>query len=164
MNFPDTATLEPVCSLSGDALDTMPRPGGLPQRAWPAPPPVAGQAAVAGLQGHPPCLSPAQGRTAPFLSAPRPAQLHQSRRRALHVERDVRSVRRAPAGGYPLLQGPILRMPLFDPDALSANCKAPLASWHQALAASRLRSGPSGLPAAKSAVVPSLGPWLGTCA
>lgn len=115
MNFPDTATLEPVCSLSGDALNTTPRPGGLPQRVWPAPPPVAGQAAVAGLQGHPPCLSPAQDRTAPFLSAPRPAQLHQSRRRAVHVERGVRSVRRAPAGGCPLLQRPILRTPLFDP-------------------------------------------------
>lgn len=157
MNFPDTATLEPVCSLSGDALNTTPRPGGLPQRVWPAPPPVAGQAAVAGLQGHPPCLSPAQDRTAPFLSAPRPAQLHQSRRRAVHVERGVRSVRRAPAGGCPLLQRPILRTPLFDPHALSANSKAPLASWHQALSASRPMNRSLRSPSGRECRCPILG-------
>lgn len=157
MNFPDTATLEPVCSRSGDALGTMPRPEGLPQRVWPAPPPVAGPAAVAGLQSHPPCLSPALGRTAPFLSAPRPARLHQSRRRAVHVERGVRSVRRAPAGGCPLLQGPMLRTPLLDPHALSDNCKAPLASWHQALSATRPTNRSLGSPSGREYRCPILG-------
>lgn len=65
--------------------------------------PGSSDAAVAGRLGHPPRLSPAMGRAAPFLSAPRPARLHQSRRRAVHVERGVRSVRREPAGGCPHL-------------------------------------------------------------
>lgn len=84
----------------------MPRPPGLLQRVS-RETPGAGTA-VAGWQSHPPCSSPALGRAAPFLSAPRPAWLHQSRRRVTHVERGVRSVRRARRlGGCPLPQGPI---------------------------------------------------------
>lgn len=117
----------------------------------------SGAAAVAGLQGHPPCFSPAQGRTALFLSAPRPARLHQSRRRAMHVERGVRSVRRAPAGGCPHLQGPMLRTFPFPPPTPSANRKGSLASRHQALSAFCPTRRSLGSPSGRARRCPILG-------
>lgn len=75
----------------------------------------------------------------------------------MHVERGVRSVRRAPAGGCPHLPGSLLRTFLFAPHAFSANPKAPLSSSHQALSVSRPTNRSLGSPSGRECRCPILG-------
>lgn len=153
MNFPDTTALDPAWSLSGDVPDFAPRSPGLPPE-----PPGAGTA-VAGWQGHPPSSSPALGRTAPFLSAPRPAWLHQSRRRATHVERGVQSVRRARRLGDALSHRvPYPERPFSPPTSSLPIARSPSKLAPSILCLPPYGNGPSSLPTTESSAVPSLGP------